>query len=86
MPWVRSRECNRCGECCRGNPIPDMEPVVPGMCAYYRVENGVGGCSDRTAANQYYTNGCAFWPSIPEHIANYPSCSYTFTWVESWRR
>lgn len=86
VAWVRSGECNRCGECCRsGDPFGGEAgtPVVEGACPFYRVDaDGLGGCADRTSGNLYYTNGCAKWPSLPAHVVDYPSCSYVFTRVE----
>lgn len=84
MAWIRSGECNRCGECCNsGNPgqLADVTPVVPGACALYRIgEDGKGMCSNRN--HEYYLSGCNVWPSHPDQIVDYPSCSYTFEWQE----
>jgi hypothetical protein len=99
MPWVRSGECNRCGECClTGDPFGGIFPpgAVHTACPlfYYSTNaNGatIGTCSVRTGeisksvheyVNNYTTIACDYWPFAPEQIANYPSCSYTFTWVE----
>jgi hypothetical protein len=30
----------------------------------------------------YYMSGCNVWPEDPAQIANYPSCTYTFAWVD----
>lgn len=84
MAWIREGECNRCGECCKsGDPFngeEGMNPQFPGVCPLYRELNGVGECTNRQ--HHYYLNGCAVWPSQPEHIQDYPSCSYTFRWQE----
>jgi hypothetical protein len=81
MPWVREGECCRCGECCVGDPgREDMTRPAPveGYCPLYRIVDGVGACSDRQ--HPYYLAGCNVWPSQPSHIADKPSCSYTFRW------
>lgn len=77
--WRRVGECNRCGECCRsGDPFNGElgAPSIAGACPLYRESDGLGACADR--AHPYYLGGCASWPSEPEHIADYPSCSYRF--------
>jgi len=82
MSWKREGYCCQCGECCRGRDPFDGElgpPPVAGFCALYRIVDGKGSCSDRT--HRYYLNGCNVWPSIPEHVSNYPRCTYTFTEV-----
>lgn len=75
--WVRSGECCRCGECCRsGNPL-DVEPQIEGACALLALlPDGLHACTDRE--HPYYLSGCNVWPSRPEHVVDYPSCSYTF--------
>jgi hypothetical protein len=84
----RTGRCNRCGNCCddienifkdvdgNGN-APGIEPVVPGKCAYFRwMEDGLAGCVGRDTL--YYKNGCNVWPTIPEHIQDYPDCAFKF--------
>ncbi len=85
VAWLRSGECNRCGECCRsGDPFGGAmgAPLVAGACPYLVAVPGMHFCRDRSPANAYYTNGCAKWPSLPAHITDYPSCSYVFTRIE----
>lgn len=98
MAWVRKGECNRCGDCCMtGDPFNGELGVgeVPGVCPLFKwsIENGVrlGSCkvrsgeankSDHPYIENYTTNGCEKWPSIPEHVAGFPNCSYTFEWVD----
>jgi len=77
--WRRLGDCNRCGACCRsGDPFNGErgDPEVAGACALYAELGGVGTCKDRR--DHYYLIGCALWPSLPRHIADYPRCSYTF--------
>jgi hypothetical protein len=75
--------CCRCGECCRtGDPVGDGSNVVRGevACALYREdEREEGRCTDRR--HPYYLSGCNVWPSKPEHIADKPSCTYSFVEV-----
>lgn len=81
LQWRRIGECNRCGECCRsGDPFAGTEgrPAIAGACPKLARDGEVYACTDRSAANTYYTNGCALWPSHPKHTAPYPSCSYRF--------
>lgn len=84
MGWVRNGECNRCGECCKsGDPFNGRMGIGEfglSVCPLLKLIDNLHTCSDRQ--NNYYLNGCAHWPSRPEHIVNYPSCSYTFEWVD----
>jgi len=83
MAWVREGECNRCGECCKsGDPFGGAEGIgeFPGACPLLVTVDGNLACSNRQ--HPYYLAGCNVWPSIPEHIVDYPSCSYTFEWRE----
>lgn len=86
--WRRSGYCSRCGDCCddsenifaeldgNGDPNPQVQ-VVPGKCAYFRWgQDGLAQCTGRTT--QYYLNGCAWQPSKPEHLTDWPNCTYTF--------
>jgi hypothetical protein len=84
MPWQRMGECCQCGECCRGDPFAGElgPPPVSGFCALYRIVDGHGHCSGHEPPNvhRYYLGGCNIWPTVPEHITAYPSCSYRFEW------
>jgi hypothetical protein len=83
--WVRHGECNRCGECCKsGDPFNGEEGVgeFPGACPLLSLVDGLHHCLGRDISHPYYVNGCSQWPSIPEHITAYPSCSFTFTWQD----
>lgn len=77
MAWRREGTCNRCGACCKSGDPFTGSPHAP--CPIYREVDGVGACSDRT--HPYYLAGCNVWPSKPEHIADYPTCSYFFVLV-----
>lgn len=66
MPWVRSGECNRCGQCCgTGNPYDATNsaddpfwspairqpPVVAGYCPLFRwAKEGEGFCCGHIGA------------------------------------
>lgn len=83
--WRRSGDCNRCGECCSGDPFNGElgTNVIDGIvsCPILRKQgDGTSTCSDR--GHPYYLNGCNVFPQFPEQVANYPSCSYVFTLVE----
>lgn len=86
--WRRTGYCSRCGDCCEdpenifsstdgngeANPLTQE---VPGKCAYYKMlPDGKHGCTGMTT--QYYKNGCAYLPSKPEHVAEWPNCTYRF--------
>lgn len=82
MSWVRSGECCQCGACCKGTDpfLGELgPPPVPGYCALYRLFGDHGHCAGHEAPEHpYYLKGCNVWPSIPDHIKEYPLCSYTF--------
>lgn len=82
VTWIRSGSCCRCGECCMsGNPFETGENTeIPGACPLLIRDGEVFACGDRQ--HPYYLSGCAHWPSIPQHIADYPSCSYVFRRAE----
>jgi hypothetical protein len=92
MPWIRSGECCRCGECCVGDPFADedrpREAVVQGYCPLFELHQGApegdGFCIGHEPPNQhpYYLSGCNVWPDHPDNIVNCPSCTYKFTWVD----
>jgi hypothetical protein len=87
--WERTGGCSQCGDCCEeegngfsvidgnGQPNP-VEKVVEGKCAYFRWEND-GKCSCAGMNTRYYQNGCRFIPTKPNHIVDWPNCTYVFT-------
>jgi hypothetical protein len=82
MAWVRSGECNRCGDCCKGQFETGIEdPTVNGgYCTLFRwAAPSIGACMDRQSA--YYRKGCCDWPTKPEHLVAHPRCSYRFAWA-----
>ena len=98
MSWQRGGFCCRCGECCKGTPPPGISalvdshaPAVTGYCPLFEWRNlaeGPGYCIGHTGAvsagqeDAYYMSGCNVWPDGPECIADYPSCTYTFQWID----
>lgn len=87
--WERTGGCSQCGDCCdddenifavldaNGDPNPQT-PTIHGKCAYFRLtEEGKGLCTGRDT--YYYNNGCKFQPSKPNHITDWPNCTYKFT-------
>ena len=83
MTWVREGECCRCGECCAsGDPFNGTRGVgeVAGACPLLRFEDTTAVCTGY-GVEHYYLIGCALWPSHPDQIRDYPSCTYTFTEV-----
>ena len=84
MPWIREGECNRCGECCVGDPgHPEMErpASIETHCPLYALlPDGKFGCSNRE--HPYYLAGCNVWPQHPDNLIGKPSCSYSFRWEE----
>lgn len=83
--WIRSGDCNRCGSCCKGNPLAGGDdahpPLVAGYCPIFRHVDGVATCSDRE--HPYYLQGCNVFPSHPGQIIDHPECSYTFRPAEA---
>jgi hypothetical protein len=78
--WRRTGECNGCGECCRsGDPFLGQRGLaeVPGACPLLRLDGGLYRCKGH-GKDKYYLAGCNVWPSVPDHIVDYPSCSYEF--------
>ena len=84
IEWIRTGECNRCGECCK---VIDMIGKKFGTCSLYAQEaNGLGCCTDRN--HPYYLKVCSTWPYRPDQIGwnhktqmpeRFPSCSYKFS-------
>jgi len=95
MPWQRHGECNRCGECCIGDPFPHGEddprrselmrqkPEREGMCPLltFKSTDGLSACLGH-GTDPYYLSGCNVWPTQPSHVAHCPSCSYKWEWVD----
>ncbi len=79
--WLRTGSCSRCGECCYGDPFngENGPPVVEGGCPLLRFDGDQFACSDRE--HPYYLQGCNVFPTRPEQIENYPSCTYRFVKV-----
>jgi hypothetical protein len=79
--WVRSGECNRCGDCCKGDPFlgEEGEPEIEGYCPLLVLKDNLLTCSNRQ--HPYYLNGCNVFPTHPGQIADKPNCSYTFDLV-----
>jgi hypothetical protein len=83
--WLRTGNCIRCGECCKsGDPFDGQKGVgrFPGACPLLGLDGNTGQYKCLNRQDPYYLNGCASWPSIPQHIEDYPSCSYVFELVE----
>lgn len=77
--WVRYGECNRCGDCCKGDPFDATSQRA--YCPLFKwIAENVGSCTNRQ--HPYYLGGCADFPSNPQAIADKPNCSYRFEWVE----
>lgn len=88
--WERTGGCSQCGDCCEdtgnifslcdgdnnyNNPLTQS---VHNKCAYFRwMEDGRGMCTGRDT--YYYNNGCKFAPTKPNHITDWPNCTYKFT-------
>jgi hypothetical protein len=81
--WVREGECNRCGDCCIGNPFPDLTDRDDGMCPLLSLTrtDGTRVCTVHETDNWYWAAACRHWPSKPEQIAHLPRCSFRFRWA-----
>jgi len=98
MAWVRSGECCQCGECCRGDPFEHGEddprrselmrqrsaqpPERPGACPLLTYKSTGEALCLGHGTDPYYLSGCNVWPSVPGHIADCPSCTYSFVWAD----
>jgi hypothetical protein len=83
MAWIREGECNRCGDCCKGDPGRDdmaRPGAVEGYCPLFAFVDGLATCNGRDHA--YYLAGCNVWPNDPGQLTDKPNCSYTFRWEE----
>ena len=45
------------------------------------IENKVASASAPTEQTPLYLNGCNVWPTKPEHLHDYPRCTYRFVRV-----
>ena len=69
-----------------------QSPEQPGFCPLLRQHTGAPegdfSCTGHTGMvpageeDPYYMQACIMWPSDPDQIADYPSCTYTFQWVD----
>ncbi len=84
MTWIREGTCCKCGDCCDGNPNPGLwEDAPDGMCPLLGLlqKDGTRLCTGHDG-HPFYLQGCNVWPSIPEHVARFSRCSYTWRWAE----
>ncbi len=73
----RVGECNRCGDCCRGNPYTGEDPDKP--CPRLRQEtDGLTSCELHGQDASYWGKGCNVWPTEPGHITHLDRCSFSF--------
>lgn len=74
--FLRTGYCCHCGACCSsGDPFVGEQTNPPSPCRLLvKDARGAFHCGDRE--HHIYLNGCNVWPSIPEHVAAYPSCTY----------
>lgn len=89
-------QCGDC--CNSGDPFEgtmekdlDLMAEVSGACPLLKFHSGKGWCKVRTGEvskddhwwiKQYHESACSLWPSVPEHVATYPNCSYSFRWED----
>jgi hypothetical protein len=82
----------------RVTPLMARVPPVAGYCPLFEWAQPapplaapgtrIGHCAGHVGVvpegqeDPYYMSGCNVWPTDPAQIANYPGCSYTFTWVD----
>lgn len=88
--FLRTGECNHCGECCRlGDPVASGKPHhlawftkselesedrVADVCPLWRAEGRCAGHGD----HPFYRAGCHLYPQHPRDLDATPSCSYRF--------
>lgn len=85
--WLRSGECNRCGECCLGTDPSIKNPMFTDAeradrqfaqhCPLLRFADGRYGCAGH-GAHPFHATGCDTHPREPADLELTPSCSYTF--------
>lgn len=79
--WLRLGSCSRCGECCKGDPPPELFPGVErqieGHCPLLRFDGERHACAGHQEHPFYFT-GCHEHPRCPSDMAQTPSCSYRF--------
>ena len=66
------------------------KPERPGRCPLLQFHIGapqgdtscVGhiGMVPEGSEDPYYMSGCNVWPTVPDHIKDYPRCTYSFEW------
>lgn len=82
MAWIREGECCKCGDCCHGDPfVSDSGPEQVCPLLGLIQPDGTRLCTGY-GVHPYYLQGCVVWPTIPEHTANYPRCTFTWRWEE----
>jgi Fe-S-cluster containining protein len=89
MPWVRIGKCNRCGDCCRPETLPErikaylrwnMPFILPTNgepCPFFK--------DGEPATCLIYENrplSCRLFPRHPADIEALPRCGYRFIWVD----
>ncbi len=73
----RVGECNRCGDCCRGNPYTGEDPDKP--CPHLIQHTpDLASCEIHGQHDTYWGQGCYAWPEKPRNIAHLPRCSFRF--------
>jgi hypothetical protein len=76
----------------RISPAMREPPQRMGWCPLLRFHEGdpkgnttcIGHIGEVPAGQEdpYYMSGCNVWPDHPDQIRDYPSCTYTFEWVD----
>lgn len=72
--WLRTGYCCQCGQCCVGDPFTGSAEGYCPLLKWLSPEQGI--CTD--LGNEYRLKACAHWPSKPEHVAQWPQCTYKF--------
>lgn len=73
ITYKRTGYCCQCGECCHGCPA-----------LMWLEQNKRGICADRVIGlKQRCGQDLKTWPTAPEQIQNYPSCTYKFEVVNA---
>lgn len=52
------------------------------MCPMLGEKDGKRPCLVHNTDNYTWNIGCRHWPSIPEHTAHLPRCTFTWKWVD----
>lgn len=75
MTFERSGDCNRCGQCCTGNPYTGGADDCPHLIRHDAFNTS---CAIHGSTDTYWDRGCRIFPTHPAQVADKPACSFKF--------